>query len=635
VQDGARNALIGYLYQFLGVAGLRVLSVLSSDEELFCRGLGDVPNGRLAHEAFGQDAAMQWPDGAIVAFQFKYSWDGTKPLDKGDLHSILDAFDRSQSELSPPTTFTNFVVVTNRQLELAVQGILAAQNEDEPPAGLLPGPQSKLRRNIDERHGKPEASVAAWRSILRRLKFKTNIPIGTWQSVIQSYGESLGVRPEELQPAIYGLIGELITKTTTGPVEVSESLLKRNLVKASDARPLNYSRSGCAHEIARGCIETFMRDSLGVDPPTLIPRRFLTALGEALTTYPIVFVAGRGGCGKSILAAQFLLNRSVSVFCLAQLAGFYKDGWLSQEFNRCRSQAERHLLAPDSDEQVVARLRIANPNVPLPILLIDLDGLDEMPKTERSAVRQLIRLVRMQAEGGPPPVALLLTVRSERYMAEETLLSLIAEWLETEAPERHLQFVGAVDVLPFGPQELTDAAAALDQNAATRIDRTLASMAAGGGPSEREGAVVGDPSPPANRAVVEALFLPAMWGAFAKHTAQQRNAILDGESQALRALALGFVRRFCARANKRRPGVSEDQIMAGLRAVAEASQIGPRVGLREDHWVTPAQRHWNRDEANHFYRDAVSYGLLAEESASGFRWAHGFVRDYLSQGATG
>src|SRR5262249_51769645 len=158
------------------------------------------------------------------------------------------------------------------------------------------------------------------------------------------YADSLGVLPDELQPAIQSLVGELIIATTKGPVEVTESLIKRHLVKATDARLLDYRGSACAHEAARQRIRTFMQYSLGVDPPYLIHRRFFASLDQAAATYPIIFVIGRGGCGKSTLAAQFLLERPATVLSLAQLAEFYEEGWLSKEFNRCRSQAEHHLL---------------------------------------------------------------------------------------------------------------------------------------------------------------------------------------------------------------------------------------------------------------------------------------------------
>ena len=84
MRDGARDALSGYLYQFIQVAALRAAATLrvsvtgSSDDQddLSCSLIADVGRGELLHERFGQDAVIRIVDSGsdeTVAVQFKSS----------------------------------------------------------------------------------------------------------------------------------------------------------------------------------------------------------------------------------------------------------------------------------------------------------------------------------------------------------------------------------------------------------------------------------------------------------------------------------------------------------------------------------------------------------------------------------
>src|SRR4051812_43990536 len=107
MRDGARDALAGYLYQFLQAAALRAAAMLrisvadayENADELGCKLTADVERGSLVHEQFGQDAVIrvdeQDPD-ETVAIQFKYSRAGTRTaMEMADFIEILRSFDAS------------------------------------------------------------------------------------------------------------------------------------------------------------------------------------------------------------------------------------------------------------------------------------------------------------------------------------------------------------------------------------------------------------------------------------------------------------------------------------------------------------------------------------------------------------
>ncbi len=89
MRDGARDALSGYLYQFMHVAALRAAATLRVPEigfrddrdGLSCKLIVDVGKGTLSHESLGQDAVVRIKESGsdeTVAIQFKYSRSSTR-----------------------------------------------------------------------------------------------------------------------------------------------------------------------------------------------------------------------------------------------------------------------------------------------------------------------------------------------------------------------------------------------------------------------------------------------------------------------------------------------------------------------------------------------------------------------------
>src|SRR5262245_27611639 len=98
--DGARNALLGYVYQLLGTASVRVREV-PPGEDAWADLIGRVGHGVVRCEEFGQDATV-WPlgllDQGVVAIQFKHSAKTGSAIERAELIEIQFAFDQSRIE---------------------------------------------------------------------------------------------------------------------------------------------------------------------------------------------------------------------------------------------------------------------------------------------------------------------------------------------------------------------------------------------------------------------------------------------------------------------------------------------------------------------------------------------------------
>src|SRR5438309_7436016 len=101
MRDGARDSLLGYLYQFVGIASLRALSTEITGDGISTVVRAKVASGRLIHECVGQDAKVQPAPGVAggsMLIQFKHSGDEGNELDEAELVEILCKLERSRQE---------------------------------------------------------------------------------------------------------------------------------------------------------------------------------------------------------------------------------------------------------------------------------------------------------------------------------------------------------------------------------------------------------------------------------------------------------------------------------------------------------------------------------------------------------
>ena len=279
----------------------------------------------------------------------------------------------------------------------------------------------------------------------------------------------------------------------------------------------------------------------------------------------------------------------------------------------------------------MARLRHANPDASRPILVLDLDGIDEVNHEQRCAVQRLLHQFWRVRGGEATDAVLLVTARGPGGTSEAAMDKLVRRWLTSDLYSRVSAQVGRVFVTDFGEEELSNAARLLGQDCWRRIAPALAASARGGiGPTALgdESLLSGD-SPAAAPAMVNSLRHPAMWGSFVSLDHDRRLLVLDQQSAALSELTGRFILRFCEKVNRRHTSLLDKRVWDALRAICTAIPRGSDELSRRDHWIAPARGPVNDDEAACLFDEAISYGLIIENARGQWLWRHPFVPDHL------
>ncbi len=184
----------------------------------------------------------------------------------------------------------------------------------------------------------------------------------------------------------------MLERTAQGSFSITREWLNECFTGAPDARLLNLSASGdTARTAARERLLEKLRLYFPASTSELIQRDALKQLGEQAAIFPVVFLIGHGGCGKTILAVQYLLEESTRRLVMMLAApDATQDECLGRELRELRSREHSHRVPVDSMGVVIDRLCVANEDAEPPFLVIDVDGLDEVSESAKSGVRQVI-----------------------------------------------------------------------------------------------------------------------------------------------------------------------------------------------------------------------------------------------------
>lgn len=639
--DGARNALGGYLYQIVGGTGLTARAVdLSDDEEgeLLCELIIEARNARVLHEVHGEDLMLRREDAAEnsgTAVQFKYSRHGAADLIRpSQLREILQAFHRCAAAASSEYPITSYVLVTNRELNNQVQEYYKRRSTSfddlkEADRRWLRVPAGQ-RQEIEKQFEAGETAARKWYRIFQNLTIYPRIRPEYWLNTLREYARARGVYDDEFEPALNRLVGDALRTTVQSPTEFSQGWLNCCLVGFSEARSLLLSapENDSALSEAAEAVRHWTKNSLGAPEEELVRRGYLDDLDEKLTQHPIVLVLGWGGCGKSVLAAQFLLASATSRFVAAASARDVRGGWLGQVFNTWRHLSPSQ--GPHLDGDVPKRLRHANPCEPRPILLIDIDGVDERGDLSWKDIRALTTLCRGQNHR-VPDMALILTSRSTTNSPERDRRDLISKLFSVEYPEDVENLFGVIQVDDFTPPEFAMVVHRADTTIRGRLQQA-AEKSAGDllGTSVSESATVPDagPAPPD---IAASLRHPALWGVFSRLSLTDQHRVLDEQPAGFDRLTERFVERFCRKVNRRRPTLASERVRSALVRIAGSFPRHQTLVRRERNWITPAAPLVTMDEAALLFDEALSYGMIREEEPGRWVWRHRFLHDSLAR----
>ena len=630
-RNGGRSALAGYLYQIVGVLGMKAwahCSNASSDSEELEALLKLVRNGELRHEHLGQDAALQQlgidSDDECALVQFKFSRQiPPKTIGPADLLEIIDRLNKSAAQArNLGLNVTGYVLVTNRALGEQAQELKEAVDREERPTSL---------RSTDQHR------------ILQQLRVVTPLPLSKWEEALRCFARQFGAEETEIESGINGLIGDLVRQTAEADdASITKDDLTRAFTECQDTRPITLESVA---ELSTPKLEHFF-ERLGLQGEP-VRRGLLDEIERATSQRALVVLHGLGGCGKTVALWQWAQEMSAGSHSHARAstaisaASHTPSLWITKTICEWANLPANHRRCSEEAKRALARLRTANPNTLPPIMCLGLDGLDEGIGTadQEHIVREILCWFweedQASRRGGRPPLAtLLVTCRAAQEILQKWLrLDLSGFGYRGEGPKE-------VEIVDFSPEELLRAARVGLPALCGRIEEALRSIA-GDRPesqtTDQEPLFLGTTGPytsGADEQILEVLMHPAMWRALLELEPDVQSRVLDGEPQALQQLAAVFIRRFCDKVLGRgRPaGLRQNALFDVLCTIARHCRDNGQVRQSMSDWCDPAcsTSTVNRQEARTLYSEAVSGGVVLEDDPRHWRWRHTLVWSYLA-----
>jgi hypothetical protein len=348
-----------------------------------------------------------------------------------------------------------------------------------------------------------------------------------------------------------------------------------------------------------------------------------------------VFVLGDGGCGKSVLAGRFACEAASRRLADSVSARDFDRHWLGEAFNHWRSGMHADDLPVLPAKDVLRRVRIANDAEERPLIVVNVDGLDEADPEHRRAVSDLVKVCRDQQSPNPYPLVLLITARLRDRSAERTRDILIQDLTSTHHPGELAYQFGYVLVLDFDNEEFQLAIAELPFPLRGRLEAAIQILS--GQPTAAatldEGADQETARPVVAPALLSSLRHPALRGDFLDLGPETQGEVLDGQPEAMGELARRFLDRFFYKVRLRHSDWPEPDVRQAMIRIGRRFPWGERRGRLSQHWLAPASESGSLrySEARALFYEAVSYGMIQEDKdeEEWWRWRHGFVGNHL------
>jgi GTPase SAR1 family protein len=457
---------------------------------------------------------------------------------------------------------------------------------------------------------------------------------------LREYAARFGVMGnEELQRGIDLVMGRFFG--------IASSTGSHQITKAEFDRALTGFPNPCSIAIPELCARR-RRDldeqevRLRLDEIVLTPREKIREVIERWTNESLIVFIGDGGCGKTTALMQVLKERSPHIpACLLlpsetaprSIAGLVAE-W-------------RGALQPTaSDEDALKRLRYANRTNQPPLLILGLDGIDEIPDGSEWYwnARQLVNLFwclhieHTRGAAEPPPARLLVTCRRADQI---TNLLTPPTGIDYAPPGISPDFINITEFSRPELESLVQESSTIHPEVRQRIMDKVGEI-----PGQEDGMI----HPSAQRLTsdlvqptwIELIRRPIIWRFFTIRPREQQLSLLRGEGTALpaaeAAIAHGYIEWFLKRTHQRHR-LSRDVVRDAL--VAAARTFAPSAGPHSvDNWrVALSGVGLGGREPQILQRESASVGLIYEiphpVAANDFwQWRHEFLWNYLRTGAT-
>jgi hypothetical protein len=585
--DGGAWALFGYLYQFIGSALWRI--------EAKAGGIF-----RIEMETGGQDLVQSGPS-EIKLVQFKFSQNGTD-ISPSELAEILRRLKQSTESLGNVNKPVRWVLQTNRSL----------------------APSSVSLMNADVPTGKSRTKPADMKLISEEGSKLEHIVVNpnTIREGLQARAKRFGVTDYEHIPGNVGAYFLEILHNPEGHRVIQMADLDAQLAEYKQPRSLY------ALDIKDFAKQELSNAAVALNTPldTIIPRLPIQSIIQR-KDLAIAIITGHGGCGKTRSVLRSLSDYLDNNACLAA-ALMPGPAPVSESFTALVERWRCHLAdaGEESLQRSLERLRVANEPIARPILLLNIDAIDEAQAAQdhRKHLLELIQhfwqLARNQS--GEPEVMLVISCRTRKTFDEFVQV----EGLPVEVPRG----VEEVELGDFFQDEFADVWNLWFKDVpAPRIGRTRSPQRI----DERE--------PELNKSTssrLPALAHPALLQCVRYLSDGERADLLNNADSAWGALVAHYVGWFASKV-RRRIDLDLDSVKAILRSVSSATEAADASYERDSHWLGPvAATQLPSWKAAQVFQEAVSCGLVLcqnnpiYEIATGntrWRWRFDFLPLHL------
>jgi hypothetical protein len=627
--DGGLTALAGYLYQTIGVLGMKAgayqLDNLAGSADLEAI-LLLVKQSELRYEYLDQDAAIRRELGIddrdnFVLVQFKFSRQIPVPkITPKELTKIISRLRESTQRA--------------RQLGQQIGGYVLISNRELGPKAREMQQEAQIAKSSQQVDG-----------VLRQLRVLPPISKATWEEKLKQFARTYGCVDSDIRKGIDERIGSIIRQTVE---QGSPSITKDDLIWAftgfRNTRQLTPARVA---EQSRLQLDTFFSRHHLRQKRILVRRKVLDAISQLSSEHAVVIVYGFGGNGKTVSlwhwTEEFLASS------VPHQKGMYTAILAAEDV---RPDFLTHLLCDWADlpyhhdwraesmpEHILERLRVASPGGKHPILYLSVDGIDEEQSINditHRAIKQTLgwfwkEELEVRRSGRLPRATIILTCRDEREIANR--------WLYLNSPfgddDVHLP---SVEVKDFTDGELMQAARlGLSGELSSRIERTLLLEKSDYSTFMEESDVPllqkTDPFlHSVDQQILKALHHPALWRCFLTLDGPSiQSLVLSGDPSMLQQLAKIYVYWFCSKAEMRGHSLKSNELEAVLTSIARQCRVDKHIDHERRSWIDSAcsTRLITDVGAERLYNEAISAGLIEKIDRDTWHWRHRFIDEYL------
>lgn len=572
--DGGAWSLAGYVYQMVGSAVERVALMEAPGDD------ASETSARFFIEQYGQDALSTGAREACL-IQFKYSQDA-RPIKPGELAEILLSLETSSKDLRRKGA-VRWRLITNRKLS-------ATAKKFHDAAVRVTG--SKTRGGA----GAGNDSEAVIRRLGGQLEEVVEKDLDQFNESLLDAAQRFGVDDEDIARRVMALLLDVATKHRDRR-EVSLKALNRALADYPNPRSI---RLRDCQSTMREALASAVRAQGGITLSEAVEGRGIQSLLARRAALAIV--CGPGGCGKTLSLFKTLDQR---------LSGAVGHAGMIVE----RPRSLRHILdswrnaqpsSSGSSSEALHRLRVANPDAMRPVLVLGLDGLDEVRDTERAEAEELIRHfhkmhVELHSSKSEPDGLLIVTCRNKEDLDDIVAPRGTGGSAQPEIPwykleEFTYEEFAAVWAHWF-PDEPVPRLGLPDEMFATLADQ-------------------GNTATVLNPRLL-ALLHPVLLGCTKSLSTDERRRLYEGDAEMWHRV-LDFYFAWFTRKASDRAGCTVKQAREIVKAVARATVGKSGACDRDVDWVTPATEHAGGTQylVSQLFADAVTAGVVQIDGES-------------------